>query len=168
MKKLNKAFVIVQLITLMSLGCNSDKIAQLEKENNELRKKVSDQENDYSNERDNIETNKNDNQVKKYAMVVLSVTQREFDAEAAQSSAYVRDGPPSPYVTRKYNYCSAIKSFTNLTEDKKYEFLDEIQSLYLGSIDAKMNKGHIKSRQIFVFDTYEEASKEREQYMINN
>ena len=85
---------------------------------------------------------------KKYAFVVLNVEQTE--------------GYPPEVVS--YTNLSSIEAVDNLNEDTEYKLMDDFQNTYLKSIKAQVNKGIVRDRKIYSFDTYAEASKAREQF----
>lgn len=69
--------------------------------------------------------------------------------------------------TEQYSICSPVKSFDSFNEDIKYQFMDEFQSNYMkGRLQGDTYSTVIDSRQCFAFETYVEASKEREKYLI--
>ena len=69
--------------------------------------------------------------------------------------------------TEEYSICSQVKPFEVFNEDIKYEFMDEIQANYMkGRMQSESYSTVITSRQCLAFNTYQEASKEREKYLI--
>ena len=85
----------------------------------------------------------------KYCFVLLKATQTDYDGKEEY-----------------FNYCTKIQDFLNIGEDLKYKLMDNAQESYLGSPSGGLHKGRVTSRECFIFDTYQEASKEREKYLI--
>lgn len=87
----------------------------------------------------------------KYIFVVLKVSHTEMGQKMS------------------YNTVSDIIEVPaySITEDFKYKSMDEISNAYLNSLNAKVYKGAIKSRKFLEFDSYAEASKEREKYITD-
>jgi len=153
----SKALILPFLFVIISsTGCQSnnkteERLKRLEKENAELKKTIRNEENSTSPETLNDNSNLNSS---KYAFVVLKVSQREYNENYTNK------------ITKIYNYCSGIKSFTYLNEDLKYKFMDAVQSSYNNSAGANLYDGTVLNRNVYVFGSYEEASIEREKYTV--
>lgn len=144
MKPLSKLLPLLVLACLLE-ACGDSKnkkiIDELNAENSRLRRQV---------EQLNAELSATQSyqSAKKYTFVVLNVEQTE--------------GYPPEVVS--YTNLSSIEAVDNLTEDMEYRLLDDFQNTYLKSIKAQVNKGVVRDRKIYSFDTYAEASKAREQF----
>lgn len=68
--------------------------------------------------------------------------------------------------TQRFNYTSLVKEFKPFNEEVKYQFLDEIVGEYKLNRGGVPTSGKILKRECFVFNSYEEASKEREKYVL--
>jgi hypothetical protein len=90
----------------------------------------------------------------KYAFVVLEV--EEVTRTAYENGAWNK-------TTGKFNSTSQIQEFKSFNEDTKYRFMDEITQHYKLT---NSREGQVNNRRCFVFNSYEEASKEREKYVI--
>ena len=67
----------------------------------------------------------------------------------------------------KYFYTTQVNQLSNYNDNVKYKLLDEVVSNYKNSINAIVHKGSVNKRNIFLFDSYEQASKAREKYIMN-
>jgi hypothetical protein len=168
MKKLTVLRALLALLIITGVSCKGNsnteaRLKKLEEENKELREKLEQtnntEESPYSNtSNSNNYANTPDpyySQASKYVFVLLSVSQKEY-AENYMGK-----------VTKTYNYCSGIEQFPYVTEDLKYQLMDKVQSKYQNSGGAMLYDGEVNDRKVFVFDSYEQASKEREKYLIN-
>lgn len=160
---------ILLIVCLLSIGCNSKqekaendsklstKVDSLINENRKLNEQLSktpqqitpnDSIAQPDQEKSSIETNK-----EKYGFVLLKVV---------VNNGYERIGDNMLPKLELRNVCSQIKTFSLFNEDVKYQFMDEFQSHYMtGSMGTTL-----KTRECFAFNSYEEASKEREKYLI--
>jgi hypothetical protein len=86
----------------------------------------------------------------KYCFVLLKVTQTE----------------PLWGKDEYYNYCTKIQEISTVDEDSKYRLMDDAQEIYLGSPSGTLHNGSVIERECFIFDSYQEASREREKYLI--
>lgn len=67
----------------------------------------------------------------------------------------------------QYYSVSDVLEVGELDNERKYRLLDDFQSKYMNSSEGKVYQGSVKSRKIFTFSSYEEASKAREKYIIS-
>jgi len=86
----------------------------------------------------------------KYFFVLLKVTQTE----------------PVSGKDELYNYCTKIQEISKLGEDLKYRLMDEAQEIYLASPAGSLHNGRVTARECLIFGSYQEASKEREKYLL--
>lgn len=68
---------------------------------------------------------------------------------------------------RKMFYTTQVNQISNYSENTKYKLLDEVVSSYKNSPSARVYEGDVKKRNIYLFGSYEEASKAREKYIMN-
>ncbi|MCF2446223.1 hypothetical protein L0657_19860 [Dyadobacter sp. CY345] len=154
-----KAYLLLLLIFL--LGCNGkqknadleDRISKLEEENRELQNKLATNTSPPISNLPNYDNPSSPAGV--YAFVLLTVKQEEYDASASETN-YKQ--------VVSYNYCSGIGEFSFVNNDLKYKLMDQTQLEYFKG-DGKYKNGKVGSRECFVFSTYEEASKKREEYL---
>jgi len=150
---------ILQVIALLSmLGCNNQqkenklesRLNNLEQENKALKEKLN-----RVPQVSELEAEKPVDTIFKsqYAFTRLVVEQEEYDF----SDGHLK--------TEAYNVCSSIEEFSNVDNDLRYKLLDQAQQKYLTNSQHK--KGSVKSRDCFVFLSYEEASKKREEFLIS-
>lgn len=121
----------------------------------------------------------------RYAFVLLTV---EKEKEVTDGAAFNRNidklresgfDSPSPKLEStskikkfRYYYVTDIKTLNNPTEDDKYRLMDEVQTDPMVKYNIQSYQTHngidyrIVDRKCLVFDTYSEASKEREKYSI--
>lgn len=66
----------------------------------------------------------------------------------------------------KFTSTSQIKEFRPFTEEAKYIFLDEVVASYKQANAGPPKDGKVLKRECLSFKTYEEASKEREKYIL--
>jgi hypothetical protein len=64
-------------------------------------------------------------------------------------------------------YTTQVNQLSNYNDNVKYRLLDEVVANYKKSPSGMLYKGSIKKRNIYLFDTYEQASKAREKYIMN-
>ena len=86
----------------------------------------------------------------KYCFVLLKATQTE----------------PVWGKNEYFNYCTKVQEYSNVGEDLKYRLMDDAQESYLRSPSGALHRGKVTARECFVFDSYSEASQEREKYLI--
>lgn len=157
-----KLFILKWSFLVLFFGCNSDnkteeRLKRLEQENKELKEKISTEKLYIPQNNQNTSPNNNtDNQSRasKYVFVLLKTTQTEYNETSMER------------VDRRYNICSEIERLAYVDEDMKYSLMDQVQGSYMKSASRIMDRGRVNSREVFVFDTYEEASKAREKYLV--
>lgn len=93
------------------------------------------------------------NQNVKYGFVVLDVVHEVIEPF----------GGPS---YKNYIYTSSVKEYKDIDEDIKYKILDEFQNYYAHG-EGYIHNGTVKNRKILLFNTYSEASREREKYTMS-
>ena len=154
-------FVIICIFLSLLSSCNThntteERLKKLEQENKELKEKISTEQPNRSNSTNyqNTSPNYNTSTNTKYVFVLLKTTQIE------------RDEMTMDKIEKRYNYCSEIQNLPFISEDIKYELMDKVQRSYKNSASAIVYNGRVNSRQVFVFDSYEEASKAREKYLV--
>lgn len=155
MKKITLLMSLTVLVSCNNQGNDSDlenRINKLEQENKTLKETLTRTTQPSSSE----DVNKFESSSSNYVFTRLIVEQEEY----ATPDAYTK-------VPVERNYCSMIKKYTNVDSDLKYRLMDEIQSRYLSSPVVQLKHGKVKSRECFVFATYEEASKKREEFIID-
>jgi hypothetical protein len=159
MKKLIQANYVILLVSILAIGCQGSnkeiaalysKMDSLQRQNSVLLERIK-----------SIDSTKpsglsdtfvvNTKSQTKYCFVVLSVSQIE----------------PVWGKTEYYFYSTAIKEYDYVDEDTKYRLMDAAQQGYLSSWPAVEGKGRVRERKCFVFDSYEQASKEREKYLLD-
>ncbi|MFN3022045.1 hypothetical protein ACK1KB_13880 [Chryseobacterium sp. TY3] len=69
--------------------------------------------------------------------------------------------------TEKFFYTTKVNQLSNYDDNIKYQLLDEVVSNYKNSVNAKVYKGSVNNRNIYLFNTYEQASQAREKYIMN-
>ncbi|WP_159468322.1 hypothetical protein [Dyadobacter sp. 3J3] len=62
-------------------------------------------------------------------------------------------------------FCTPVEEYSDVSSDVKYRILDQAQNGYSSTHHFK--KEVVKDRECFVFTTYEEASKKREEFLID-
>ncbi len=68
---------------------------------------------------------------------------------------------------QRLNWTTSVKTIGVLNDDLKYRLLDQEVSNYKNSPNGIVYNGSIKKREIFLFNSYQEASKAREKYIMN-
>jgi hypothetical protein len=92
----------------------------------------------------------------KFEFVILYVTQ-----DALVIADHVEDA-------QFFKYCTEIKKFPEINEDLEYQLMDGAQSYYQEYyMGAGSGRRHITDRKCLVFDSYAEASKERQRLLTN-
>jgi hypothetical protein len=71
------------------------------------------------------------------------------------------------YEKRKMYYTSRVNEISNYDDNIKYRLLDEFVSVYKNSADGMVYKGNVKKRNVHLYNSYEEASRAREKYIMN-
>lgn len=147
-------FLLCMLLVILINSCKNNETENLKYEIkikqqmiNDLTKRVSELE--YELHDLKIDSINLANNSTKYYFVVLRVTE--------------------DHITTKepLNYTSVINEINEYNETIKYKILDEISYQYKRSPAGIAWKGSINDRQIYIYSTYEEASKEREKYFMN-
>lgn len=67
----------------------------------------------------------------------------------------------------QFYYTTQVNQLSNYNDNIKYRLLDEVVTQYKNSPSGMVYKGNVKKRDIFLFNSYEEASKAREKYIMN-
>jgi hypothetical protein len=185
-KKMAQLIKLIPIVVLL-LSCKNEanktnaEMDYLQQENNRLNEKISKIEEEKklneaisSFKQESIDNSKNNEGSvgkMKYVFVLLSGTERVFDSDKWQRDrkteriAGVNGDPNDGYVTVDCFYASKIVSFSNLTEEAKYKFIDEVQREE--DRDNKLSGTYscnIRKRECLVFDTYKEASLARAKY----
>lgn len=169
----NHLFVVtlLPLIVLASCNLNTKKINSLQNENREKQAQISEQKleieklnrkvfaleqnrnNDNSNDFENSNGSEidNPNQLlnKQYYFIVLKITEKRI--------MNIED----------FYSVTEVNEIGNFSESIRYKLLDKVVSNYMNSIDAKLYEGSVKQRNFYLFNSYIEASKAREKYIIN-
>lgn len=150
---LNNAKIIFAKLLLFCVisSCNSnnqsskleERISQLEKENKSLKQSEN-----------SIQIKEPVNQ---YAVIVLHV---ESLVEKTPGEMGVNF---DPYKKYKGYYVSGVRTESDDSESNKYRLMDEFQSDFMND----SHEGKVDSRNIYFYNTYEEASKAREKFMLN-
>jgi hypothetical protein len=174
MKANLKSFNYILIVVLIFFSsCNSgkknespnskllQKIDSLDKENKKLAEQLSaTRQQTIANESQPASIQNNSSVAKgNYAFVVLSVKITEpYFSELLQKKTT---------KTEDYSICSKVRQFDIFNDDLKYQFMDDIQNEYMkGRMQGGSYSTKIANRQCFAFNTYEEASKEREKYLL--
>lgn len=165
---------ILPFIFLLFISCNSQKeksendskllakVDSLINENRKLTEQLSQASQKEKNSTNDIPTtpeNITESNQSKYAFVVLiaKITEPYYSSLLEKMTT----------KTEEYSICSQVKSFDGFNEDIKYQFMDEFQANYMkGRIQGDSYSTVISSRQCLAFNSYQEASKEREKYLI--
>lgn len=71
------------------------------------------------------------------------------------------------FEKESFYYTTQVNQLSNYNDNIKYRLLDEVVSDYKKSPSGMVYKGSVKKRNIYLFDTYEQASKAREKYIMN-
>ncbi len=71
------------------------------------------------------------------------------------------------FEKKKSFYVTSINELTYYNDEIKYKILDDVVMQYKSSPSGIAYNGSIKKREIFTFFSYEEASKAREEYIMN-
>ena len=73
------------------------------------------------------------------------------------------------HIVEKQNlyYTTQVNQLNNYNDNVKYRLLDEVVTNYKKSPSGMAYKGNVKKRNIYLFDSYEQASKAREKYIMN-
>lgn len=102
-----------------------------------------------------------ENYDKKYVFVVLVVSEKT-------GVSYDNDGVPHPFQPEEKISMTEIVEFQNqLTDEDKLKIEDQVINNYMKSASAMVNKGRIINKELFIFNSYAEASKKRNSYLIN-
>ena len=121
-------------------------IIQLEERINRLENNTS------NNSNDNYAPNENQNNANyfgQYYFIVLEVIEDHV------------------FEKENFYYTTQVNQLSNYNENVKYRLLDEVVTEYKRSPSGIAYKGNVKKRNIYLFDTYEQASKAREKYIMN-
>lgn len=65
----------------------------------------------------------------------------------------------------QFYYTTQVNQLSNYNDNVKFRLLDDVVTQYKSSPHGMVNKGSISKRDIFLFNSYEEASKAREKYL---
>lgn len=98
---------------------------------------------------------------KKYIFVVLTVI--ENTGLTYDESGIVHAFQPE----KKFSVTDIVEEYDFISDDKKARIQDQVVNNYLTSISAKTSNGKISKKEIFIFDTYKEASEKRNNFLIN-
>lgn len=71
------------------------------------------------------------------------------------------------FEKKKSFYVTSINELSYYNDEIKYKILDDVVMQYKSSPSGIAYNGSIKKREIFTFFSYEEASKAREEYIMN-
>lgn len=72
------------------------------------------------------------------------------------------------YTSRqRFTWTTSVKTIGVLNDELKYRLLDQEVSNYKNSANGIVYNGSIKKREIYLFNSYQEASKAREKYIMN-
>jgi hypothetical protein len=147
--KLIKNFISIAFLMYFT-ACQNSKSGEEEMKEHELQ--VLRQENNTLKERIKEYELRHPSTSVKHVFVVLNVTQEEFNTNG--------------YSHHQYVVTTGIESYNYIDETLKYKILDQAQQSYLQNFKRQVDKGTVNKRELLVFDSYEEASKEREKYTI--
>lgn len=89
-----------------------------------------------------------------YYFIVLEITEKVFTTTGTK-------------LGKNLYYTSEIGETTNYNDNTKYKLLDNMVKIYNRDVVTK-HKTILNNREIFTFDTYQEASETREQYIMKN
>ena len=103
----------------------------------------------------------NESTNKKYIFVVLTVI--ENTGLTYDESGIVHAFQPE----KKFSVTDIVEEYDFISDDKKARIQDQVVNNYLTSISAKTSNGKISKKEIFIFDTYKEASEKRNNFLIN-
>jgi hypothetical protein len=154
-------FYTILLLLIFLFSCTNkrkeaeleDRLAKLEKDNKELQDKLNFTTEAPVEEQQIPESTIAENN---YVFVKLVVEQEE-----------PKFGSPETDYKQSvtYNYCSEILKLASFDSELKYTLMDDVQQNYYRS-KGQFYNGKVKSRECFVFSSYEEASKKREEYLM--
>lgn len=68
---------------------------------------------------------------------------------------------------QEFYYTTQVNQIKIYNESIKYQLLDEVVSDYKNSARGSVYNGTVKNRNIYLFNSYENASKAREKYIMN-
>jgi hypothetical protein len=159
MKKIIRLFLLISL-----LGCNNEKknnelekrLTELEAENQALKEAITAPDTDPIRIPSNTVDDNFAHPSKTFAFVLLVVEQQEENPKHLDSRMY---------DLYKFNLCSGIQELDYIDDNIKYKLMDEIQADYYNG-KARFNRGKVLSRECLTFNSYKEASIEREKYLV--
>jgi len=96
---------------------------------------------------------------KKYVIVYLKTIDNT-------GSGYDEDGIYQTFLPVEKDNVTGVSEYEYFDETEKAKLEDMVVSKYINSIDAKVNKGRIISKKTYIFDTYIEASKKRNEFLM--
>lgn len=149
----NVLFLI--LITTLITSCNNKEVENLKYENkinqqviSELRSQITELEHKISDiQIDSIIG-------KKFVFAVFTIEEKSLDSY----------NNPQPEI---YYKITEIKEFNDFNEEMKYRYMDNCMNDPVLKLKMEYLKQNLKNRQCFVFNSYSEASAEREKYSMN-
>ncbi len=152
--KLNLCSIAIWLCLFQLIACNSQEqkkdkvISAQEKQIKDLEERINKIETEKPSSYKNVSDNQPTHTNSQYYFILLKVKEQHG------------------LILQSLNYSSEVTEITNYNESIKYKLLDNAVSNYKSSMGAAVYNGSIYSREIFLFDTYEAASKEREKYIM--
>ena len=96
---------------------------------------------------------------KKYVIVYLKTVDNT-------GSGYDENGIYQAFLPVEKDNVTSVSEYDFFDETEKAKLEDMVVSKYLNSINAKVNNGRIISKRTYVFDTYIEASKKRNEFLM--
>ena len=158
-----KKYFIVVLVLFCS-SCEKSKTQALQAENVEKQNRIEEQQKQISRLEERLsaleETNKNSMpssennynsgiQSSQFYFIVLEVVENHISEK------------------RQMYYTTQVNQISSYNDNIKYQLLDEVVSNYKNSPSGRVYEGSVKSRNIYLFNNYEDASKAREKYIMN-
>jgi hypothetical protein len=136
-----------------------DRLNKLEQENQSLKNEIKQERNKVPEVPTNYDVPQ-EITYRKFVFVKLIVQQRELKEFNTQN------GINDMHENVNYTICSKIIEVGLFTETEKYQLLDKVQTAYINSANAQVYEGKVLNRQCYEFNTYEEASKQREKFTM--
>ena len=152
----------ILLFAFFISSCQSNKENESLKNDNLVKQRVIDEQqrqiNSLQERLTTLESHSNDQNVEgiasfsnsQYYFIVLQVSEERF-SEGEQHFYFV----------------TQINEIMDYNENLKYKLLDDVVLTYKNSSNASLFNGSVKKRNIYLFSSYQEASKAREKYVID-
>jgi len=169
MKSITQSHILIVLLflgaALLSSCDNSTQTQKLTRENQEKQEKIDEQTKEINRLEERLskienqqnsepsyngkEEGNNSNYGSQYYFVVLEVIEKHYPNN------------------EQFYYTTQVNQISNYNDNIKYRLLDEVVTKYKNSPSGMAFNGNVRKRDIYLFNSYEEASKAREKYIMN-